>query len=488
MADRPNIVFLFPDQLRRDFLSCYGADFIATPNIDSIAENGTRYDQAYSQSPICVPARNALLSGMNAIRNGITDNNHGIRLDYQAAGIQTWPQLMSDAGYYTSAIGKMHFYPWDARFGFQHRVICEDKRWLNVRDDYFHYLRERGLRKLHGNEHAGYFENQGAIVHQLPWEHSWDRFVGREAVNFLEQYGSDGPFAMMVGFPGPHCPYDPAEDFEDAWNFDPNDMPAPSPDAGDTPKLRQGNIDVNKNDWNGVDIANFTDAQKRKVRAHYAGLVKQVDHEVGEVLDALRRNGLLDNTVVILATDHGDYLGDHGLIGKASFYEAAIHIPMVIQGPGLPVGQVSNDLVEVRDITATMLSAAGVGIPQHMDSRPLPGLRLTDEPARERIYGMLSDGWMIFDGEWRLSRYSTGEVTFYNLHNDPQEQVNLADHPSHRELRDRLSTELDQEIMRSVRMSMHDRLADLGGMAMQLEFGYEGRSRPYPFPVTDVTA
>jgi arylsulfatase A-like enzyme len=89
MADRPNIVFLFPDQLRRDFLSCYGADFIDTPNIDSIAANGTRYDEAYSQSPICVPARNALLSGMNAIRNGITDNNHGIRLDYQAAGIQT---------------------------------------------------------------------------------------------------------------------------------------------------------------------------------------------------------------------------------------------------------------------------------------------------------------------------------------------------------------------------------------------------------------
>ena len=452
MADLPNIVFLFPDQLRRDFLSCYGAEFINTPNIDSIAENGTRYEQAYSQSPICVPARNALLSGMNAIRNGITDNNHGIRLDYKAAGMQTWPQLMSDAGYYTSAIGKMHFYPWDARFGFQHRVICEDKRWLNVRDDYFHYLRERGLRKLHGNEHAGYFENQGAIVHRLPWEHSWDRFVGREA------------------------------------EFDPDDMPAPSPDAGDTPKLRQDNIDVNKNDWNGVDIANFTDAQKRKVRAHYAGLVKQVDHEVGEVLGALRRNGLLDNTVVILATDHGDYLGDHGLIGKASFYDAAIHIPMVIQGPGLPVGHVSDDLVEVRDITTTILAMAEVPIPQHMDSRPLPGLGLTDEPARERIYGMLSDGWMIFDGEWRLSRYSTGEVTFYNLHNDPEEQINLAGNQVHREIRERLSTELDQEIMRSVRMSMHDRLADLGGMAMQVEFGYEGRSRQYPFPVTDVKA
>ena len=312
--------------------------------------------------------------------------------------------------------------------------------------------------------------------------------MGREAVRFLDDYGADGPFAMMVGFPGPHCPYDPAADFEDAWKFDPSDMPAPAPDAGDTPKLRQGNINGNKNDWNGVDISDFTGAQKAKVRAHYAGLVKQVDHEVGEVLDALRRNGLLDNTVVILATDHGDYLGDHGLIGKASFYEAAIHIPMVIQGPGLPVGQVSDDLVEVRDITTTMLSAAGVPIPGHMDSRPLPGLGLTNKRARERIYGMLSDGWMIYDGEWRLSRYSTGEVTLYNLHDDPQEQVNLADDPAHRELRNELSTELDQEIMNSIRLSMHDRLADLGGMAMQTEFGYEGGSRPFPFPVTNVEA
>ena len=88
---------MLPDQLRPDFLSCYGADFIDTPNIDWIANNGTRYDRAYSASPVCVPARTALLTGMNAIRNGV--------------GIQTWPQILANAGYYTSAVGKMHFYP-----------------------------------------------------------------------------------------------------------------------------------------------------------------------------------------------------------------------------------------------------------------------------------------------------------------------------------------------------------------------------------------
>ena len=98
MPDRPNIVFILPDQLRPDFLSCYGAEFIDTPNIDWIADHGVRYNRAYSASPVCVPARTALLTGMNAIRNGVTDNIHAVRGDYNEVGIRTWPQLLADVG------------------------------------------------------------------------------------------------------------------------------------------------------------------------------------------------------------------------------------------------------------------------------------------------------------------------------------------------------------------------------------------------------
>ena len=213
MNNRPNIVFLFPDQLRRDFLSCYGAGFIQTPNVDWIAERGIRYDNAYSASPLCVPARTALLTGMGALRNGVTDNLHALRPDYNKAGIRTWPQILSEAGYFTSAVGKMHFYPWDARHGFRHRVACEDKLWAKVQDDYHHYLKERGLRKLERHEYGDYIERRGAAETDVPWDHSWDRFTGREARRFIEGYEGDGPFALMVGFPGPHDPYDPARDF-----------------------------------------------------------------------------------------------------------------------------------------------------------------------------------------------------------------------------------------------------------------------------------
>jgi len=480
MASRqPNIVFLFPDQLRQDFLSCYGAEFIQTSHVDSIADQGVRYDRCYSASPICVPARNSLLTGLNAIKNGVTDNLHGLRLDYREAGIRIWPEMLAERGYYTAAIGKMHFYPWDARFGFQYRVIAEDKRWLEVRDDYYHFLRDRGLRKLHGNEHDGYHENKGAIVSRIPWEASWDHFVGLEACRFIRNYGREGPFAMMVGFPGPHCPYDPSPEF--LKEFDPADMPAPIPEVpGDTPGVRAKNIDGNKGSWNGIDYTDFPLEAKMKIRAHYAALVKQIDYEVGEILGALREEGLLDNTVVIFASDHGDYLGDHDLIGKGSFYEPSVRVPLLVRPPGLDSPMARTELVELTDVTSTILHFAGCETPAYMDSRPLPGLAIPGEKQRERIFGMVSDGWMAFDGRWKLAKYASGEVLLFDLENDPQEQRNLAFDPRHAETLRRLDAEMTAEVMQSVLFCTRDRLAWAGDLSSDRAFGREGWTRPFP--------
>ena len=453
---RPNIVFLFPDQFRADFAGCNGADWLQTPNIDSIAENGVRYTNSFSASPICVPARTALLTGMNAIRNGVTGNLHNLRADWRDAGLRTWPEILGENGYYTAGIGKMHFYPWDERRGFQYRVICEDKRWLEVRDDYFHYLKRHGLK--HGNEMPGYHENKGAVIHDVPWEHSWDRFVGSEAVKFIDDYGSDQPFAMMVGFPGPHCPYDPDERFLEG--IDESKIPEAAPEVpGHTPQLRKGNVDGNKRPWNGVDYSKFPDETKHTVRKHYSGLVQQIDFEVGAILDSLRNKGLLENTYVVLASDHGDYLGDHNLIGKASFYESAIRVPMVAMGPGIEAGQVQEGLVELRDVTATMLSWAGIDQPTWYDAQPLPGDGMPGESGRENIFGLLGDGWMNFDGRYKLHKYRTGETLLFDMLNDPQEQVNLFGNPEFADIVARLEIELTQELMASIEGSMDDRLA-----------------------------
>lgn len=480
MADRPNLLFIMADQLRADFLSCYGAEFVDTPNIDAIAQRGVRYDRAYTAYPICVPARASLLTGMNAIRNGVTDNGLWLRPDLAECGIHTWPELLNQAGYRTAAIGKMHFYPWDITHGFQYRVTSEDKRWLAIRDEYYHLLSANGHRKYHGNEHEGYHENKGAIINKLPWELSVDHFVGVEACKFLQTYGREQPFAAMISFPGPHCPYDPNPEFLEG--LDPAKMPPAIPEVpGDTPKLRQANIDGNLSEWNGVDHTDFNDAHKQKIRLHYAALVRQIDYEVGQILETLEQENLLDSTAIIFVSDHGDYLGDHNLIAKSSFFETGIHIPIIAALPNGPQGKVCSDLVMLTDVTATLLALAGVERPTYMDSQPLPELGLTDKPPRERIFGMTSSGWMNFDGTYRLHKYDTGESLLFNVQDDPTEQHNLLSDPAHHETLRRLENELTQEIMRSMTDSFQpNRVYSGNSMWKSPEFGARGWQRRYP--------
>lgn len=481
MREKPNIIFIMPDQLRANFLSCYGADFCPTPNIDSLKEQGVIYTNCYSAHPLCVPARVSLLTGMDAIRNGVLTNGQFLRPDYPEMGIQTWPEILNDNGYYTSAIGKMHFYPWDLRMGFQYRVIAEDKRWIHIRDDYYHFLQEDGYRKLHGNEHPGYHENKGAIINKLPWEYSIDHFVGQEACRFIDKYGSDGPFAMMVGFPGPHCPYDPSPQFLDA--IDPDAMPEPVPEVeGDAPRLRQGNINGNKQPWNGVDYSEFTLEQKKKIRTHYAASVTQIDYEVGEILDSLRRQDLLENTVIIFSADHGDYLGDHNLIGKGTFFESGIHVPLLVSVPWLDGSKTCEDLVNLGDVTTAILHFAGCDRPDYMDIVSLPELDMTGRSPRDHIIGMTQSGWMIYDGEWRLSRYGSGDALLFNIKDDPDEQHNLFNDNKYLEIRNRLDTELTRAIMRSVARANHDQIVYTKDLSQQPLFGREGWQRPYPKP------
>lgn len=474
---QPNIVFLFPDQLRADFVGSYGGDCVPTPHMDRLAEEGVRYGDAMSASPLCVPARTALLTGMNAMRNGVMGNFQGLRMDYRQAGLRTWPELLGDAGYVTAAIGKMHFYPWDARLGFQRRVIAEDKRWLEIHDDYHHFLGRQGLRRLHGRDHDDYEEQQGAITSPLPLECSPDHFVASEAVKFIDE-SAKSPFAMMVGFPGPHCPYDPVE--ESLSRVDVDQIPDPIPSANAESALRRQNVDGNKRDWNGVSYDDHSVEAQRKLRHHYAALIAQLDDVIGSMIEALERNGLLESTVIVLASDHGDYLGDHGMVGKQGFHESTVRIPLVVRPPGGTDSQVRPEKVELRDVTATILAYAGVEIPAQMDARPLPGLgHETDE--RDVLFGSLGTGWMLYDGRYKVHKYRTGEIGLFDLSEDPQEQHDLSGDPEHLDVLGRLDAKLTSEIMDNLDAAFADRaVRGEGPLYLDRRFGREGWHRTFP--------
>lgn len=489
--DKPNLLFIIADQLRYDFLSCYGAPFIDTPNIDRIADEGVLYEQAYSPHPVCVSARVALLTGLDIVKTGVTNNGQFLRPDHNEMGMPTWPQMLAAEGYHTSSIGKMHFYPWDDAYGFAHRVICEDKRWLRIEDDYFNFLKHHGHRKYHGNEHSGYQENRGAVISLLPWELYWDRFVGREAVKFLASYDQKNPFAAMVSFPGPHCPYDPTNEFVNL--FDEADMPLSLPEVeGHHPKLRHINIESNKQPWNGVDYTEFNEAHKRKIRAHYAAMVAQIDHEVGEILKVLEEKNMLDDTLIVFTSDHGDSLGDHNLIGKGTFFESSCHIPLVVRPPrqnfdNKQPRQPANprtDLVSLTDVTATLLASAGVGVPTYMDSLPLPGLGLPTS-KRELLIGMLGGAWMAYDGEKKLAKYGTGETLMFDLVDDPEEQCNLLKEGASPNAWSQLDMAITTQIMRSIEFGHLDKQVYVSDLSGDAEFGARGWARPYPNPLGD---
>ena len=483
---KKNIVILFPDQLRHDFLGCYGAEFIKTPNIDLLSKNGVTYENAYASSPVCVPSRTSLLTGLNSLKHGVTGNFDSLRPDYKKTGLKTWPDIIKEDGYNSAAIGKMHFYPWDARHGFDYRRIAEDKRHIHVKDDYFKKLRSAGLRKFHGDEHEGYQENFTAIKSIVPYEHSWDHFVGEEAVRYINNHSNDEPFAMMVGFPGPHDPYDPSEDFHVPIP-DENSMPDPIPFCDHDKKFAEAQEKGLTMEWANVKTMHkFNDKEslvkKKKMRAHYAGLVQQIDYEVGRIVSTLKENDLFDNTIIIFASDHGDYLGDHGLFGKGTFIESSSHVPLIVQTPetmGNP--KRIDDLVYLFDITSTMLQFTGSEVPDYFDSIPLPGLPGIKTTKRNELFGYMPDGWMIYDGLYKLCKYSNGTRTLFNMKEDPEECKNLYKDKNVFKIRRNLESRLSVEIMNSIRFSFFDRQVDtINSLNEKDDFGKEAWDWDYP--------
>mgnify|MGYP001055084534 CR=1 FL=1 len=492
MAGKPNIIFVMPDQLRADFLSCYDASFIDTPNIDALADHGVIYGNAYSAHPVCVPARVSLMTGMNAIKTGVLDNGAFLRPDYRDCGLATWPEILSENGYYTVGIGKMHFFPWEIALGFQHRIIAEDKVWIHIRDDYDAFLRAHGYEKNMGHERADYQENYGAFLTDLPWEYSVDHFVGQEATRWIEGYQGDEPFAMMVGFPGPHPPYDPAPEF--AREFDDADIPAPVPEVAEDMHVFRGKRPKSKKRlwWRSQKEGDPDQETYMLHRRYYAALVKQIDYEMGCILDALRERGMLDNTIILFSSDHGDYLGDHDLSGKNSFFEAATHVPLLVRLPKAEGTTVCHDLVTLTDITATMLHFSGCVVPQQMegDSIPLPALGIDVERPRDRVVGALTRSWMYLDGEWKLCKYASGGALLYNLRQDPTEQHNLARDGRYQEVFHDLDDRLTSEIMASIAMAHYEKrvYARVPYPSTSTEVGERGWRRRYPQRVGDVLA
>lgn len=468
-----NIVFILMDQLRADFLGCYGATHLLTPNIDDIACKGTRYEQAISPSPLCVPARAAMMTGRSSIANRVTENGSWLRPDHEAMGVLTWPKQLSDKGYHTCAIGKMHFYPWDINEGFDDRIIAEDKRHINIKDDYEDYLEEHGYRRMHGEEFEGYFEHQGAYVNTLPDEMQIDRFVADRTCDTIKVLDKDKPFALMVGFPGPHCPYDPTQRMLD--DMPTSDMPEPIPATAESKTFRPLFIRNNKYDWNKVDYTEFTRDSKMRIRKHYSALITEIDNHVGKIIDSLKERGLYDDTVIVISSDHGDMMGDYDLLSKHFFFETSIRVPLIIKHPEVSTGVV-EEAVSITDLYSTLLNFGGIDVKDTVDSTFLKPFG-ADE-ARAPIFGATDIGWMIRESRYKYCICNNGTEMMFDLKEDPTEQNNLIHDVSQNEKKESMKKLLYKRMFEGIEEANNDQVV----MIPNLDKGFYDRNwtRPYP--------
>jgi len=386
-----------------------------------------------------------MLTGQNSVATGVLNNNYWLRPDHDELGMPTFATLLSDAGYHTEAIGKMHFIPWDKSEGFDHRIIAEDKRHIHIRDDYHDYLRDNGLKKYAGPEEPGYVEGRMASISLVPLEHQVDTWVGERSVEFINSYNKDQPFFLWTAFPGPHDPYNPPSELIN--DVDLASMPAAFDSTADTREFRQAIVAAHASGSAQVDISNFTPAMKKRIRQHYQGLVRIIDKQVGDIVRAL---DALDNgrdTLIIFSSDHGDFLGDYDFLGKVLFFESSMRVPMIVSSALLPPGR-SDALVSLSDIFATFTQAAGISHTAQ-DSIPLPGIGFGDT-QRHCVMGATDMGYMICTNQLKLCRYHNGVITLHDFVNDTEEQNNLFDHPEYTEQRDALDRQLSTWLIHSV--------------------------------------
>lgn len=452
MDQQPNILFLMTDQQRWDALSCVSS-WVDTPHLDRIANEGVRYAQAYTNSPVCVPARVSLMTGQYPHQTGVWTNGRKM-LDPEA---HTWTQSVRDAGYATSVFGKTHLHPHTGdlrdrehllhQWGLDHvDEIGGPRAMTRVSCRLTDLWKEAGVLEAYREDLASRYREKPWVVRPspVPLELYADVYVGARARDHLRSYREQRPWMCWVSFSGPHEPWDTPPPY--AGRFDPASMPPPlQADRRSRTDRPRGGLDKR-------DRVDFEPGEVAALRADYAARLKLIDDQVGELLRVVEERGELDNTVIALGSDHGEMNGDFGLIYKQNFLNPAVRVPFLLRVPGGRAGWVCEDPVELMDLGATLAELAG--------GKPVPGSQAHSvagqvmgrtDPGRASALSELSGEVMIAADGWKLAVNRRGEpYLLYDLRSDPDERRNLAGARKHADRTRRLQGEMLRRIVRSL--------------------------------------
>ena len=436
---RPNVLLVATDHWPASLLGINGAA-VMTPTLDQLARNGVQFTNAYTECPVCIPARRTLMTGANSRTHG--DRVFAERLPMPS--LPTIAQTFRDAGYQAYAAGKLHVYPPRDRIGFDDVMLVEEGRLqFGAIDDYETFLAERG----YAGQQFGHGMNNNEYLSRpwhLPEECHVTNWTTRQMARFIQRRDPTRPAFWYLSYTHPHPPLAPLAAYLDMYR----DVEPEAPVCGDwatDPSTLPSFLQVQRHRWDGLDGHQALAAR----RAFYA-LCTHIDHQLRIVIGTLREQGILDNTVIMFTSDHGDMLGDHGFWAKRLFYEQSAKIPMLLVGIAtderVGIHRTDDRLVGLQDVMPTLLDLAGIAIPDTVD-----GISMVGEQRRPLLYGENGEDVeamrMIHDGRFKLIYYAAGNHRqLFDMADDPREGHDLAGSPEHAETLDRLTHALIEHL------------------------------------------
>ena len=453
MATTPNILLLMTDQQRWDAMSCSG-DWVQTPNLDRIASEGIRFTNCVTTSPICIPTRLSLATGLYPHDTHVWNNmNHQM-----PAETPTWMQAVRDAGYRTSLFGKTHLHPHEGdlreREDLMNAYGLDDVNEIGgprasakVLSHMTAMWEEKGLWEAYRADYRERFSTKPHLVRPstLGLEDYADVYVGQQAKQSLQNYDREEPWCCWVSFGGPHEPWDTPEPY--ASMYDPDDMPPaiPRPSTGERP---HGHLDRLMQRLNPA----FEPGETGRLRANYAGNVTLIDDQIGEILDAIEARGELENTIIVHTSDHGEMNGDYGLIYKGNFLNGAVRIPLLVRtSDSANAGSVCESPVEWIDIGPTLVELVDGELGHRQFGKSLcPVLTQPEMEHRDFAISEIEGEVMRLDREWKVALNANGAVyLLFNVQNDPDEVQNLAGRPEVADIETALRLQILERLMQT---------------------------------------
>jgi arylsulfatase A-like enzyme len=443
---RPNILFIFADQLRSMELGCYGGAQVRTPNIDRLASEGALFSKAFSTYPVCSPFRAMLQTGNFPLKNGMVINDHFLRNP-----TPFFAEVCRDAGYRTGYIGKWHI------DGYGRTACIPPERWHG-----FEYWRT--LECTHQYFKSLYYYQEEKKPRTWPEYDAVSQ--ADEACRFIGEMQGKDPFCLFLSWGPPHGPYIAPEEYMERFSADKIRLRENVNDFAAAERMwKECDTELPSGFQKTRDRLTplLQDPDNKEIRNFYRGYyaaIEALDDCMGKILQTLEKEGVLDNTLIVFTSDHGDNLGSHRQYGKMLPYEESISIPFLIRYPGkIKAGTRTDALLSPVDMMPTLLSLAGISCPK-VDGKDISGAAIgKDDEVQDALLIMkmvwLSNNWITNgNGPWRgvrTKRYTYVRKSdklkpwmLFDNEKDPWQLSNLVDDPEYSELVEELDSMTDE--------------------------------------------